>query len=199
MEINYYYNINKYYTHELVANSGSLPPINAVRVKPNFILGYWPKWTGTVWENIENHTNLEYNGRSKKATEYWLPEDVWNTPARTMTKLGALPSNALFTAPEKPMSETLKDLQNEFDTAITNRLDQFAQTRLYANIGSACTYVDSTIPKFKAEALYCVQLRDLTYIQSYSILDDVLSGRRPIPTLQEVLDELPTPKWPDEQ
>ena len=103
MTTNYYYDTNRFYTHQMPANAGSLPPQNAVRNAPTFILGYWPKWTEEGWVNIENHTAHEYDGTPREPKLYWLPADTWDTPARHMTEPGPLPAGALLTAPTKPL------------------------------------------------------------------------------------------------
>ena len=41
-----------------------------------------------------------------------------------------------------------------------------------------------------------VEARDATWAKGYEILDDVLSGKRPMPTIEEVLAELPPLEWP---
>ncbi|GKG92470.1 hypothetical protein CE91St38_04780 [Desulfovibrionaceae bacterium] len=76
-------------------------------------------------------------------------------------------------------------------------MDQFAQTRNYDGIMSAATYATSTVPKFHAEGQYAVEARDLTWAKGYAILDDVLSGVRPMPTIEEVIAELPPLAWPE--
>ena len=103
MTTNYYYDTNRFYTHQMPANAGSLPPQNAVRLAPAFKPLCWPKLVGGAWQNIENHTAREYDGTPKEATAYWLPTDSWDTPARHMTEFGPLPENALLVPPSKPL------------------------------------------------------------------------------------------------
>ena len=98
-------------------------------------------------------------------------------------------------APE-PYIPTPEEQRQMFTDAIQAHLDRFAQTRNYDGIMSAATYATSTVPKFRAEGQYAVQARDLTWAKGYEIMDEVMSGQRPMPTLEEVIAELPELKWP---
>lgn len=91
----------------------------------------------------------------------------------------------------------IKEPQEMFTDAIQKHLDVFAQTRNYDNILSAATYATSTVLKFQAEGQYAVEARDATWAKGYEILDAVLAGQRPMPSLAEVLAELPPLAWPE--
>lgn len=91
---------------------------------------------------------------------------------------------------------TPEEIFKKFQDAIQRRLDTFALTRAYDGILSAASYATSLNPKFKAEGQYAVEARDATWAAAYVILDDVMSERRPMPTIEEVLNELPTLEWP---
>lgn len=104
-----------------------------------------------------------------------------------------------------PKSYILPEQQNLFQADLMQdviqktqiRLDTFAQTRNYSGILSACTYVSSDNPKFKAEADYCVESRTLTWQVLYSILAQVQAGLRPMPSgYAEIESELPVLTWP---
>lgn len=76
------------------------------------------------------------------------------------------------------------------------RLDAFANTRNYDGILSACTYATSTVPKFKSEGQYCVNARDATWAELYSILAQVQANTRPMPLgYSEIESELPVLQW----
>ena len=88
-------------------------------------------------------------------------------------------------------------LQATIVAATQARLDDFARTRNYDGILSACTYATSTVPKFAAEGQYCVQARDATWAQLYQMLAEVEAGTRPIPAgFEDVEPELPALVWP---
>ena len=88
-------------------------------------------------------------------------------------------------------------LKNSCITQAQNRLDQFAQTRGYDNILSACTYATSPTAKFSSEGQYCVVQRDATWAKLLEILADVETGIRPLPdNYQEIEPELPLLVWP---
>ena len=88
-----------------------------------------------------------------------------------------------------------------FTAVVQQHLDDFARTRNYDGILSAATYATSAVPKFKAEGQYAVEARDATWAKCYGVLAAWLAAgeasSRPIPTLSELLAELPVLVWPN--
>ena len=96
-----------------------------------------------------------------------------------------------------PAEELLQALQQEIVQATQARLDDFARTRSYDGILSACTYATSSVPKFQAEGQYCVVARDETWATLYTILAEVEAGVYPMPTsFADIEPELPALVWP---
>ena len=94
-------------------------------------------------------------------------------------------------------AEKIRALQSEIVNRTQARLDEFAKTRSYDGILSACTYATSTIPKFFTESQYCVNQRDATWAMLYTIMAEVASGTRPMPTgYADVEPLLPALVWP---
>lgn len=94
-------------------------------------------------------------------------------------------------------AQSAEQIQAEFSGAIQKRLDDFARTRNYDGILSACTYAASAVPKFLAEGQYCVQARDTTWAAAYQILAEVQAGTRPMPTsVADIEADLPALTWP---
>ena len=92
--------------------------------------------------------------------------------------------------------EKEKALEESVVKFVQERLDNFAKTRNYDNILSACTYATSTVPKFKTEGQYCVDVRDATWSKLYEILEEVKSGKRSTPkSYSDIETELPVLKW----
>lgn len=93
------------------------------------------------------------------------------------------------------------DLIEIFTAQVQARLDNFAKSegRIYDNILSACSYATSTNPKFKLEGQYCVEARDKTWEASNDVMNDVMAGKRGIPTWEELAAELPELVWPEVQ
>lgn len=88
-------------------------------------------------------------------------------------------------------------LQEGIVSNTQKRLDEFAKTRNYDGILSACTYVTSAVPKFQVEGQYCVNARDTTWATLYQILAEVQAGTRPMPTgYDDVAPLLPVLEWP---
>ena len=102
--------------------------------------------------------------------------------------------------PEPTLEELEARLQKQMTDAVQYALDAFAKTRGYDGIMSACSYSNSTDAQFKLEADYCIALRDTTWRMGYAILAEVKAGSRPIPSVEELIAELPigSAKWPDE-
>lgn len=77
-------------------------------------------------------------------------------------------------------------------------LDNFAQTKTYDNILSACTYATSSVPKFRTEGQYCVDARDQVWSALNTLLEEVMAGTKPIPkSFDEVVSLLPVLSWPE--
>lgn len=88
------------------------------------------------------------------------------------------------------------DIEGDVIKLVQQKLDQFAQTRGYDSILSACTYATSKVPKFQLEGQYCVDMRDQYWSRCYEILADVKSGVRQTPAVEQVMSELPLLQWP---
>lgn len=95
--------------------------------------------------------------------------------------------------PEPPPAE---ELIAAVTFAVQQRLDDFARTRNYDGILSACTYATSTVPKFMAEGQYAVEARDATWAACYAIMGAVQQSERVMPTVEQVVGELPPLEWP---
>ena len=88
-------------------------------------------------------------------------------------------------------------LQQSIVDATQQRLDDFARTRNYDGILSACTYATSAVPRFAAEGQYAVQARDATWAALYQFMADVQAGTRPVPTgFADIEPDLPALEWP---
>jgi hypothetical protein len=93
-------------------------------------------------------------------------------------------------------SEALQ-IKAQIIDATQKRLDDFAQTRNYDGILSACTYATSAVPKFATEGQYCVEVRDTTWAALYDILEEVQAGTRPKPSgYADIEADLPVLTWP---
>lgn len=77
-----------------------------------------------------------------------------------------------------------------FKDAIQNTLDEAAKAKGYDDIVSACSYAGYT-NVFQAEAIAFGQWRANVWAYGYAELDKVMAGTRPVPTVAEILSELP--------
>jgi hypothetical protein len=87
------------------------------------------------------------------------------------------------------------NIQKVLTNAVQAYMDTKAQERGYDNIHTACSYANSTDEVFKAEGTACLAWRDSVWRKCYNILDEVKTGKRAIPTLEEVIAELPVLVW----
>ena len=92
---------------------------------------------------------------------------------------------------------THEELKKMFTDAIQNYLDTTAQERRYDNIFTAISYVNSTDETFAREAQACLVWRDKVWRKCYDILDAVEAGEREVPTIEELIAELPVIDWND--
>lgn len=78
--------------------------------------GKWPQYVdGTGWIMVDDHrerkTPLFDATLAQDATDYWLPGDSHDTPARHMTTPGPLPEGTLTGRPAKTDAELLAEAQ----------------------------------------------------------------------------------------
>lgn len=92
---------------------------------------------------------------------------------------------------------TQEEIKKMFTDAIQKYLDTTAQSRRYDNIFTAISYVNSTDETFAREAQACLVWRDKVWRKCYDILDAVEAGEREVPTMEELIAELPTIEWND--
>ena len=98
---------------------------------------------------------------------------------------------------QAPPPPTAGQIVAQYTAVVQKHLDDFARTRNYDSILSAATYATSTVPEFAAEGQYAVEARDATWAKCYEVLAAVEAGSRPMPTLEELLTELPVLTWPN--
>lgn len=84
----------------------------------------------------------------------------------------------------------------ELTNAIQAHMDTKARERNYDGILSLCTYATSLNAKFSAEGQAGVEWRDACWAKGYAIMNDVLTGERAIPTVDELIAEMPEFTWP---
>lgn len=95
------------------------------------------------------------------------------------------------------LAERVAALMQNIVSQTQQRLDDFARTRGYDGILSACTYAASTFTKFQTEGQYCVNARDATWASLYTLMAEVQAGTRPMPGgYADVEASLPALAWP---
>ena len=105
--------------------------------------------------------------------------------------------NGEFVRTEQGTKRHIENVYQEITGSTQLRLDDFAQTKTYDSILSACTYATSAIERLQAEGQYCVTSRDNTWETLYTILAEVKEGTRPMPSgYDEIEPELPVLAWP---
>jgi len=105
---------------------------------------------------------------------------------------------AVVTLDATEQSAMAVQIQSEIVTATQQRLDDFAKTRNYDSILSACTYATDANPKFSAEGQYCVGARGATWTKLAEMLAEVQANTRPMPSgYADIESELPPLVWPN--
>lgn len=79
----------------------------------------------------------------------------------------------------------------EFETAVQTYMDDAAKLRGYDSLLSACTYVTSSSPKFSAEGIAFSNWRDAVWTKCFEIQLAVQAGARGVPSLHQLMAELP--------
>ena len=84
-----------------------------------------------------------------------------------------------------------KSVQLSFTDAVQAHLDEGAKALGYDGILSACSYATSTNLPFSVEGKSCLDWRDAVWLYCYAELDKVKKGTRTLPTIEQIISELP--------
>lgn len=87
--------------------------------------------------------------------------------------------------------------QRSIVDGIQEYLDAECRAHNYDGILSLCSYATSASPKFGPEGRAGVLWRDAVWMTSFNIENAVQAGARAMPSLADVLSELPEMSWPN--
>ena len=90
---------------------------------------------------------------------------------------------------------SFEDQKKVYENAVQAHLDAMAQTRGYDNTYTCLSYLSSTDEKWKRESNAFNVWRDNVWRKAHEILDAVLCGAIPQPTVEEVIAQLPKIEW----
>lgn len=86
----------------------------------------------------------------------------------------------------------LQKLIARYTNAVQSQLDSTANQWGYDSIGNAVTYAEEpAVPKFQAEGQAFRAWRSACWDYCYGQLDAVTSGQRQMPTIEQLISELP--------
>lgn len=129
-------------------------------------------------------------------------EDITEYIYDTITfhfKKGTLDPADIIANPEKysNFSGDIDKLKNNLIDAIQKHMDNVAIERGYDSIMSVITYADEpSVPRYQQEGLAARKWRSLCWAHGLQVLQDVLEGKRSIPSISELIAELPECEWP---
>ena len=92
--------------------------------------------------------------------------------------------------------ETAEEIKKRLTDGVQNWMDNIVQERNYDNVHTCVgTYLYSPIEKFRLEAEAVRDWVSYVWAKCYEMLAQVEAGERDIPTLEEVIAELPVLVW----
>lgn len=116
----------------------------------------------------------------------------------TDAQIGDVYDGEQFKKPQPPPADP-KQVQADATVQIQLLLDSTALEHGYDSIISLCSYAESSNPEWKTEGTAGRAWRDACWMAAQKIQDDVIAGKRPLPTVDEVLAEMPAIVWPASQ
>lgn len=91
--------------------------------------------------------------------------------------------------------EESQQLTNQFTNIVQKWMNDIVRRKNYDDVQSAATYIYSSDEKFAAEGNAVVKWRDKVWRYCYDVIDDVVAGKRGVPSTNELLKELPELEW----
>jgi len=152
-------------------------------------LGAWVSVTPTM-------TEAEINAAVVAAA----PIDKWTMPQSSVvqTLIGSEGAGSVTApAPFVPPTPTAEQVAEMITAQVQQRLDDFAQTRRYANIGSLASYAGDADTQLNQEGTYGAMVRSQTWRAMRDFEAEVIAGTKTMPaSIDDVLPVLPVLAWP---
>ena len=145
---------------------------------------------------LKENTACVLNGKAWELVEDYRGKTVWKSydESITITELGAIPDGYSLERPEQP-PPSMEEQKKIYENAVQAHLDATAQTRGYDNTYTCLSYLSSTDEKWKRESNAFNVWRDNVWRKAHEILNAVLCGAIPQPTVEEVIAQLPSIDW----
>ena len=149
---------------------------------------------------LKPYTNIEYAEFAHNANQVGKRIEITEVAAYMLAENEALENDEIvdISSTEEYQAKKLAELKCFYIDIVQSMLDEKVKEKGYDSIFTAISYINSIDTNFKAEAEVCSKWRDEVWRNCYAILDEVLSGQREQPTVEELLIELPQLVWPDE-
>ena len=95
-----------------------------------------------------------------------------------------------------PYVPTEKEIQEQLERGVEAWMNSVVAERDYDSIDTCIArYTDSPNPKYAQEAKAVKDWNTAVWDRCWELLAEVKAGTRPIPTLEEVISELPKLEW----
>ena len=133
---------------------------------------------------------VQWFGESGHVEKHGLPNESISTISGYQTWVSRFNDAAYEIDNPPPYVPTQDEIIQSFKDAIQATLDEAARANGYDDIVSACSYAGYQ-NVFQAEAIAFGQWRANVWAYGYAELDKVMAGTRPVPTVAEILAELP--------
>lgn len=102
------------------------------------------------------------------------------------------PGTAILPADPPTSDHIITTLALEVQSVLDNKVKE----RGYDGILSAASYAVSKHPTFSIEGRACVDWRDAVWDVCYKVMEEVMVGTRPTPSVEELIALLPKLTWP---
>lgn len=153
-----------------------------------------------TWFNVDNETDATY--LIDKNAEEFTAEQIINAVGNehlicNVTMHKNENGDWYFQAQEPTQEELVRQRIDEIKVAVQNVLDAKAQELEYDDGFTLATYATSTKERYRNQANQFIAWRDNVWDKCYEILNAFQSGEIEMPTIEYVLERLPSLNWDD--
>ena len=141
---------------------------------------------------VKDRVLTEYLGFTKSAAEMEGFAKYDGVKSADWLKLD---ENGIITELTQEEYEAAHRTLKSYESAVDELLKNTANARGYDSAYTCLSYMNSTNPTWKAEAEVFNRWRDSVWLKCHEILNAVNAGTRPVPSIEELVSELPQIDW----